>query len=247
MAGHPVYISSDEKPAAWPKCPPAIVHILSALLTDVAHLPAAIAPLHKMAFPSPGVSYLCFGTVVVLLLGRALYRRLTSPLGRIPGPFWARFTDLWRLVDHYRCTQIETQRRLHEQLGPAVRIGPNMVSLSDPELVAVVYSTRGEYVKVGYASLPCSPSAPRPILSRGNGRVGARQRGPEPGMEPHRVDRTTPRRATSTASTTRSRTASGSKTSSARATRPGTLGSYGRSARSSSSRGSALSNTTAAA
>lgn len=102
-----------------------------------------------MAFPSPSVSFLCFGVAVVLLLARVLYLHLTSPLGHIPGPFWARFTDLWRLVDYYRSTQIETQRRLHEQLGPVVRIGPNIVSLSDPQLVKVVYSTRGEYLKVG--------------------------------------------------------------------------------------------------
>lgn len=71
-----------------------------------------------------------------------------SPLKDIPGPFLARFTNIWRLIDHYKATQISTQRRLHEELGPAVRIGPNIVSLSDPTLLKTVYSTRGEYLKV---------------------------------------------------------------------------------------------------
>lgn len=73
---------------------------------------------------------------------------LRAPLKDIPGPFLAKFTNTWRLVDHYKATQISTQRRLHEELGPAVRIGPNIVSLSDPTLLKTVYSTRGEYHKV---------------------------------------------------------------------------------------------------
>lgn len=73
---------------------------------------------------------------------------LRSPLKDIPGPFLAKITNLWRLIDHYNATQISTQRRLHEELGPAVRIGPNVVSLNDPALLKTVYSTRGEYIKV---------------------------------------------------------------------------------------------------
>ena len=73
---------------------------------------------------------------------------LRSPLKDIPGPFLAKFTNMWRLIDHFKATQISTQRRLHKNLGPAVRIGPNFVSLSDPTLLKTVYSTRGEYLKV---------------------------------------------------------------------------------------------------
>ncbi|KAK2602592.1 hypothetical protein N8I77_009110 [Diaporthe amygdali] len=72
---------------------------------------------------------------------------LRSPLKDIPGPLLAKFTNVWRLIDHYNATQISTQRRLHEKLGPAVRIGPNVVSLSDPKLLKTVYSTRGDYLK----------------------------------------------------------------------------------------------------
>ena len=38
--------------------------------------------------------------------------------------------------------------RLHEQYGSAVRLGPNLVSLSDPDLIKVVYDVRGSFVKV---------------------------------------------------------------------------------------------------
>lgn len=86
------------------------------------------------------------GTLVVVHLG---YSYLSSPLKAFPGPIWAKFTNLWRMYDYWSCTQIESHRKLHDKYGPAVQIGPDMISLSDPELVKVVYSTRGDFVKVG--------------------------------------------------------------------------------------------------
>ncbi|KAI0004697.1 cytochrome P450 [Xylariaceae sp. FL0662B] len=87
------------------------------------------------------------GLGVVAVVLHYLVSYFTSPLKDIPGPFWAKFTNLWRFIDHYNATQPITQRRLHEQLGPAVRIGPNIVSLSDPSLLKTIYSTRGNFIK----------------------------------------------------------------------------------------------------
>lgn len=72
----------------------------------------------------------------------------TSPLQTIPGPFWSRFTNLWRFIDQHNATQPSTQRRLHEAYGPVVRIGPNLVSLNYPNLLKIVYSTRRDFSKV---------------------------------------------------------------------------------------------------
>lgn len=95
------------------------------------------------------------GLGVTLLVVRFVYAYLTHPLKHIPGPFWAQFTNWWRMLDYWNCTQIQTHQTLHKELGPAVRIGPNLVSLSDPELIKQVYSTRGDYVKVRNLSLWC--------------------------------------------------------------------------------------------
>ncbi|KAK7421448.1 hypothetical protein QQX98_002146 [Neonectria punicea] len=84
---------------------------------------------------------------IALFLCHLFLAYLKSPLKDFPGPFWAKFTDLWRVLDYWRCTQIRTHQQLHDRLGPAVRIGPNMISLSDPSLLKTVYSTRGDYVK----------------------------------------------------------------------------------------------------
>lgn len=106
--------------------------------------------------------------IITLVLLRLLFSYLKSPLRSFPGPFWAQFTDLWRLLDYWRCTQIRTHQQLHERLGPAVRIGPNMISLSDPSLFQTVYSTRGDFVKVRaffclghYLLLTCTINAER--------------------------------------------------------------------------------------
>lgn len=43
---------------------------------------------------------------------------------------------------------VQTQRFLHNKYGSAVQLGPNLVSLSDPNLLRVLYNTRGDYLKV---------------------------------------------------------------------------------------------------
>ena len=41
-----------------------------------------------------------------------------------------------------------TQKALHRQYGVAVRLGPNLISLSDPALIKKIYSIKGDFIKV---------------------------------------------------------------------------------------------------
>ena len=68
------------------------------------------------------------GLGAILLITRYVLAYLQSPLKTIPGPFLAKFSDIWRFLNHYGQTHIETQRRLHEQHGDIVRLGPNFSS-----------------------------------------------------------------------------------------------------------------------
>lgn len=87
--------------------------------------------------------------LAVLVLGaKILLSHLTSPLRAIPESSLARFTDVWGMIDSWRHSQIRSRQELHRKYGVAVRLGPNMVSLSDPALLKTVYSTRGDFVKV---------------------------------------------------------------------------------------------------
>lgn len=100
-----------------------------------------------MALENLAIKAVGIGVALVLLHLTITY--FTSPIKSLPGPFLARLTNLWRFYDYWSCNQINSHQKLHKEHGPAVRIGPNMVSLSDPELIKLVYSTRGDFVKVG--------------------------------------------------------------------------------------------------
>ena len=75
-----------------------------------------------------------------------------SPLNSIPGPFLAKFSDIWRLIDVWKGRSDVTQRRLHERYGSAVRLGPNCVSLSDPSIIKTIYSSRNPFKKSEFYS-----------------------------------------------------------------------------------------------
>ena len=82
-------------------------------------------------------------TVVLVRLGWTWWR-----LKHIPGPFPACITDL------HRMSWVPTARAhlilqdAHRKYGEVVRIGPNMVSFSNPEAIPAVYPMRPGIPKV---------------------------------------------------------------------------------------------------
>lgn len=83
----------------------------------------------------------------IVLVVQYVVAYLSSPLKRIPGPFLAKFSNIWRFYSHYRQTHIETQKELHKKHGDVVRLGPNVVSIADASLLKTIYSTRGTFLK----------------------------------------------------------------------------------------------------
>lgn len=73
-----------------------------------------------------------------------VYRRLRH----IPGPFWAKFTDLQRVLWVQTQRAHEIHQAAHEKYGDVVRFGPNMVSLADPDWIETLYSMRRGFPKV---------------------------------------------------------------------------------------------------
>lgn len=99
-----------------------------------------------MAWTSLLVKALSLGAIVLAI--QAVVTYLRSPLKNIPGPFFAGFSNAWRLLNHFDQTHIETQRNLHKKHGDFVRLGPNTVSVADASLLKTIYSTRGTFRKV---------------------------------------------------------------------------------------------------
>lgn len=82
-----------------------------------------------------------------LAISHFLWNYIRSPLKAFPGPIVARFTNLWRVYDIWKGRADITHNSLHRKHGPAVRLGPNMISLSDPALISRVYPTREPWKK----------------------------------------------------------------------------------------------------
>ncbi|MCJ1473076.1 hypothetical protein MMC13_001726 [Lambiella insularis] len=92
------------------------------------------------------------GLAVAGLLVYYIIYYLISPLKDIPGPFLAKFTDFWRVYDYYHLISPETQKKLHAKHGVAVRLGPSMVALNDPNLIPIIYNARGTFCKSDFYS-----------------------------------------------------------------------------------------------
>ena len=75
----------------------------------------------------------------ILFVTKILWELSFSSLSAFPGPFAAKFTNIWRALAVFRGDVDKTNLRLHRQHGSAVRFGPNCISLSDPDLIRAVY------------------------------------------------------------------------------------------------------------
>ncbi|KAF2092389.1 cytochrome P450 [Rhizodiscina lignyota] len=95
--------------------------------------------------------FLLFAGLGAILLLVLCARRIQ--LLRFPGPIVAKVSDSWRFNDVLNGHAHETALKLHNRLGTAVRMGPNTLSLSDPEVVKTVYSMKVPWKKSNFYSV----------------------------------------------------------------------------------------------
>lgn len=57
----------------------------------------------------------------------------------VPGPFLAKFSNLWYMYECRRCRRYLTVHKLHEKYGKFVRVQPDHVSIAEPEAIPIVY------------------------------------------------------------------------------------------------------------
>ncbi|KAJ6151580.1 hypothetical protein N7470_007177 [Penicillium chermesinum] len=86
-------------------------------------------------------------SIAILVVSRFLWSYLRSPLRSFPGPPVAAFTNVWRMMDVFKGRCDITHNALHRKYGSAVRLGPNLLSLSDPDVVSQVYNTKTPWQK----------------------------------------------------------------------------------------------------
>lgn len=96
--------------------------------------------------------------MVGYVLSQVIYNLYFHPNAHFPGPFWARVTRLWYVVESCRGTIPFTILKLHQKYGRIVRIAPDELSISEPAAWKQIYGHRagkGEVPKdkVFYSSI----------------------------------------------------------------------------------------------
>lgn len=136
----------------------------------IAHLKLLHSEILISSFPK-----LVLAIVVAFALLYCTWRIISvrfSPLRKYPGPLLAskliqgefehgyqvatdltflhlaEYTDLWRLYQVWTQKYQWNIKKLHEQYGPVVQIGPNLLDLDYPELIKTLYGTDGKWRKV---------------------------------------------------------------------------------------------------
>ena len=94
---------------------------------------------------------------VLVLLPLTILAQNYLRLRRIPGPFLASCTDLWRLVLVWRGQSEWIYIALHKKYGDVVRIGPNCVSVSQPDLGQDIYGIGKGFIKVRILAAQSEP------------------------------------------------------------------------------------------
>lgn len=83
----------------------------------------------------------------LLLFYLVPYFTANTALNSIPGPFFAKFSNLWLLLQARQGKRYKTVDEEHKKHGTFVRIQPNHVSIADEAAINVVYGHGNGFLK----------------------------------------------------------------------------------------------------
>ncbi|KAI1078693.1 cytochrome P450 [Whalleya microplaca] len=101
-----------------------------------------------------------FLLVPLLITVRLLYKRYASPLRSYPGPFLASCSRLWKIMSTASERTHLEHIELHRKYGPIVRIAPNEVSFSSPQIARTVLSAGKRFYKTDFYGVFPPPENP---------------------------------------------------------------------------------------
>ncbi|KAF9879655.1 hypothetical protein CkaCkLH20_03198 [Colletotrichum karsti] len=87
------------------------------------------------------------GIVVVVALVKAFHRGFMTPLRAVPGPWYAKFTNLVLKKQILSGKRMHYVHGLHEKYGPVVRVGPNEVDFADQAAFKAIHRIGGGFDK----------------------------------------------------------------------------------------------------
>jgi hypothetical protein len=77
-----------------------------------------------------------------------LYNKYHGGLSKYPGPALAAYTNYWRFFNALGRQTEKTTIALHRDHGDIVRLGPNVLSFSDPKAIKEIYGLNKGFTKV---------------------------------------------------------------------------------------------------
>jgi len=86
--------------------------------------------------------------LLLLILGYFAQNCLKPGVSAVPGPFLAKFSHLWRFLDVARGHAEETHIKLHRKHGQYVRLGPDVVSVCNLDVLKQIYGINKGFEKV---------------------------------------------------------------------------------------------------
>jgi benzoate 4-monooxygenase len=88
-------------------------------------------------------------TIPILLFLYYLIPYLTSntSLRNVPGPFFAKFSNLWLLLQARQGKRYKSVDEAHKRYGKIVRIQPNHISIADEMAINAIYGHGNGFLK----------------------------------------------------------------------------------------------------
>ncbi|KAJ6119298.1 hypothetical protein N7523_003578 [Penicillium sp. IBT 18751x] len=91
---------------------------------------------------------------LISFFGYFVGQGLLSPLSKLPGPWYTRFTSFWLKYQEFTANRRESIHALHKRYGPVVRLAPNEVSFTSLDAMKEIYASGGSgYDKTEFYSL----------------------------------------------------------------------------------------------
>ncbi|KAI1442488.1 benzoate 4-monooxygenase cytochrome P450 [Annulohypoxylon stygium] len=94
-----------------------------------------------------------------------LYARYGSSLRTIPGPFFASFSNVLKVLAVYKDAMPQWNIAVHRKYGSVVRIGPKHVSFSSPEALQIIHGSRQAYPKSDFYKPTAANFEGAPLLN----------------------------------------------------------------------------------
>ncbi|KAH7371505.1 cytochrome P450 [Pyrenochaeta sp. MPI-SDFR-AT-0127] len=101
-----------------------------------------------------------FGALFFYIFLVIVYRLTFHPLAKYPGPFLAKVTDIYLAYYAYKGSRHLAFHLAHEQYGPYVRLGPNLLSVNTATGLKTIYGFRSNVRKASfYEAFPSTKKA----------------------------------------------------------------------------------------